>query len=206
MMADAPGADAEEPSGAASDLGSQQRFSASAPPRSAREIVWSVVCVLFFRWAPNRFAGWRRGLLRCFGADVAERCFVDRSVVVRCPWNLTLDSDSVVHHNVVLDCMGPITLGRGSRISQFSHLCTRTHDYRDASMKVLSRPIVIEEFVWVAADAYVGPGVTIGARTIVGARSSVIRDLPPDVTAVGEPARPLRSRRPDGRDGDAPGN
>lgn len=197
MNSDAPTARPEGPADPVSEGRSRQLFNAHNPSRTLREVAWSIICGIFFRWSPNRFGGWRRWLLRCFGARVAAASFVDRSVVVRCPWNLTLGNECVVHHNVILDCMGPIVLGHGSRISQYSHLCTRTHDYREATMQVLSRSIVLGEFVWIAADAYVGPGVTIGARTIVGARSSVLRDLPAAVTAVGEPARPIRSRRSD---------
>jgi len=173
----------------------RQIFTTGTALRPVREVVWTWACGLFFLWVPNRFIGWRRWLLRRFGASISATAFIDRTVLIRCPWNLTMDSGAVVHHGVILDCMGSIALGRGSRISQYSHLCTRTHDYGDQAMRVLSKPIVVNEFVWVAADAYVGPGVTIGERTIVGARSSVLRDLPPGVTAVGEPARPIGSQK-----------
>ena len=173
----------------------RQTFNENVPSRSLREVLWALVSGTLFRWVPNRFIGWRRWILRRFGARIDGTAFVDRSVVIRFPWNLVIGPATVIHHNVVLDCMGAVSLGCGSRNSQYSHLCTRTHDYRDQKMQVLSKPIVVDDFVWVAADAYVGPGVTIGSRTIVGARSSVLRNLPPDVTAVGEPARPIRSRR-----------
>ena len=194
MSADAPNLPPAEPGGAAAGNPPRQIFNDHAPPRSFREVLWTLVSSTVFRWVPNRFVGWRRWLLRRFGARIDGTCFVDRTVVVRCPWNLAVGSATVVHHNVILDCMGSVALGSGSRISQYSHLCTRTHDYRDQAMHVLSQPIVVDDFVWIAADAYVGPGVTIGPRTIVGARSSVLGDLPPDVTAVGEPARAIRSR------------
>lgn len=197
MNSDVPTARPEGPVDPVSEGTSRQLFNSHASSRTLREVAWAIIYVICFRWVPNRFGGWRRWLLRCFGARIAATSFVDRSVVVRCPWNLTLGNECVVHHNVILDCMGPIVLGNGSRISQYSHLCTRTHDYREVNMPVLSRAIVLGEFVWIAADAYVGPGVTIGDCTIVGARSSVLRDLPAAVTAVGEPARPIRSRRPE---------
>jgi putative colanic acid biosynthesis acetyltransferase WcaF len=48
--------------------------------------------------------------------------------------------------------------------------------------------------VWVAADAFVGPGVTIGSRSVLGARSSAFGDLPADVVAVGNPAKVIKRR------------
>jgi putative colanic acid biosynthesis acetyltransferase WcaF len=55
-------------------------------------------------------------------------------------------------------------------------------------------PITIGSGVWVAADVFVGPGVTIGDDTVVGARSSVLTDLPAWKICVGTPAKPVRDR------------
>lgn len=55
-------------------------------------------------------------------------------------------------------------------------------------------PIVIEDDVWIGAGATVLKGVTIGARTIVGAGSVVTRSLPPDSIAAGNPCRVIRKR------------
>jgi putative colanic acid biosynthesis acetyltransferase WcaF len=48
--------------------------------------------------------------------------------------------------------------------------------------------------VWLAADVFVGPGVTVGTGAVVGARSNVFTDLPPWKVCVGSPAKPVKDR------------
>ena len=57
------------------------------------------------------------------------------------------------------------------------------------------KPIVIGRWCWIAADVFIAPGVSIGDGTVVGARSSVFKDLPGWVVAAGSPAKPVRERR-----------
>jgi acetyltransferase-like isoleucine patch superfamily enzyme len=77
-----------------------------------------------------------------------------------------------------------------------------THDYTRPEPPLLRSPITIGSGVWVCADAFMGPGVTIGDDSVVGARAVVVRDAPPGVVAAGNPARVTR-RRPAPREGAA---
>ena len=119
---------------------------------------------------------------------------IRETVHVEIPWNLSVGEHSAVGDHAILYCLGPVTIGRYVTISQYAHLCAGTHDTRDRAMTLLRPPITIGDDAWIATDAFVGPGVTIGARTILGARSSAFKDLPPDVVAVGNPARAIKSR------------
>jgi putative colanic acid biosynthesis acetyltransferase WcaF len=58
----------------------------------------------------------------------------------------------------------------------------------------MAQPIVIKDQVWLCADVFVGPGVTIGQGAVVGARSSVFTDLPAWKICLGSPAKPYRDR------------
>jgi putative colanic acid biosynthesis acetyltransferase WcaF len=79
-------------------------------------------------------------------------------------------------------------------VSQSSYLCGGTHDFERPNLPLITAPIVIEDQVWIAADVFVGPGVTIGQGAVVGARSSVFGDLPPWKVCVGSPAKPIKDR------------
>jgi len=79
-------------------------------------------------------------------------------------------------------------------ISQYAHICAGSHDTTNREFTLLRPPITLGDDVWIATDAYVGPNVTIGDRTILGARSSAFSSLPADVVAVGSPAKPIRPR------------
>lgn len=155
---------------------------------------WYVVRALLFRWSPPPLAWWRRSLLRLFGARVHPTAYVAPSARVDFPWNLRLGSKVRIQHGVILNCMGAIEIGEGTLVSQYAHLCAGTHEYQDSSMRILRRPITIGRDVWIAADAFVGPGVTLGDRCLLAARSSAFEDLPADQVCIGEPARPRHVR------------
>jgi len=53
----------------------------------------------------------------------------------------------------------------------------------------MTGPVIIGENAWVAAEAYIGPGVTLGAGAVAGARAVVVRDVPAGAVVVGNPAR-----------------
>jgi len=56
--------------------------------------------------------------------------------------------------------------------------------------------VTVGDNAWIGGDAILCPGVTVGANTVVGAGSLVVRDLPPGVVAVGNPCRVIRSLVP----------
>lgn len=157
--------------------------------------VWAVARRLLFAWTPYQLNCWRCWLLRLFGASVGPATFIHSKVIVHYPWNLTVGPRCCIHHGVILDCLAPITVGADVRISQYAHLSAATHDYTRRDMRIEGRPIVIGDGVWLAADAFVAAGVTIGPGTIVGARSGVFDDLPENVVAVGSAARVVRKRK-----------
>lgn len=157
-------------------------------------VLWSMVECTLFRCSPRNAYGWRRFLLKAFGARLASHVLIRPTVRIEVPWHLTIGEHSAVGDFAILYCLGPITLGKYVTISQYAHLCAGTHETRTRAMTLLRPPITIGDDVWIAADAFVGPGVTIGDRTILGARSSAFSDLPPDVVAVGNPAKPVKPR------------
>ncbi|MEE8482886.1 MAG: hypothetical protein V3S12_05985 [Acidiferrobacterales bacterium] len=106
-----------------------------------------------------------------------------------------MHENACVGDDVDVYCVTTITIGANTTISQYSYLCGATHDYEDVQHPLIPKPITIENRCWIAADVFVGPGVTIGQGTVVGARSSVFHDLPPGVIAVGTPAKPIRDRK-----------
>jgi putative colanic acid biosynthesis acetyltransferase WcaF len=140
--------------------------------------------------------GFRARLLRLFGAHVPAptEVVIFPSVRIVFPWKLTLERRAMVGPGVVLYNLAPITIRYGANISQNCHLCAGTHDFSRWSMPLVAKPIVIDENAWLAADVFVGPGVTVGALSVVGARSVVVHDLPARKICVGHPCRPVKDR------------
>jgi putative colanic acid biosynthesis acetyltransferase WcaF len=158
--------------------------------------IWALVQATLFRWSPRPLHGFRARLLKLFGAEIAEagRVVIFPSARITFPWKLTLAPRAMVGPGVTLYNLAPITLQRGANISQNCHLCAGTHDFMRWSMPLVTRPIVIGENAWLGADVFVGPGVTIGELCVVGARSVVVRDLPPRKICAGNPCRAIKDR------------
>jgi len=163
-----------------------------------RAWLWAAVQATLFRWSPRTWHWWRAWLLQRFGADIPApgQVVVFPTVRVYFPWKLTLAPRAMVGRHVNLYNLARISLGYGANLSQYCHLCAGTHDYTRWSMPLLARPIVIGDNAWLGADVFVGPGVTIGELCVVGARSVVVKDLPPRTVCAGHPCRPLKERPP----------
>lgn len=169
-------------------------FDARTPAISAKDVLWEVLGRRLFRLSFHNWYGVRRGLLRMFGASVGTGAKVRPTVRIRHPGNLTIGRDAAVGDCALLTCVAPISLGVRSTVSQHAHLCSGSHDCSKRGLSLVSRPIRVGDDAWVATDVFVFPGVTIGARCVVGARSTVRRDLPAGMICAGEDARPVWPR------------
>ena len=138
--------------------------------------------------------GWRRFLLRLFGAKIGKKVIIRPSATITYPWKVTIGDYSWIGDDVVLYSLGEIEIGNNVVISQKSYLCAASHDYTKEDFPIWAKKITIEDECWLATDVYVAPGITIGKGTVVGARSNVFKDLPPGKVCVGSPARPIKDR------------
>ena len=155
---------------------------------------WAVAYRLLFRPSPRLLVGWRRFLLRCFGARVGTGAKIMPSVRIWAPWNLDVGEEACLSHDVDCYCVDRIVLGPHATVSQYTHLCAATHDIADPCMRLVTAPIVIGAGAWVCAGVFVGPGVTIGHGAVAGARSVVLRDVAPWTVVAGNPARFIKTR------------
>jgi len=177
------------------------RMPANFRGRSALMVqLWWLVQATLFHGSPQALYGFRRWLLRCFGAEIGKGVLLRPSVTVTYPWKVRIGDHSWIGDDAVLYSLGPIRIGRSAVVSQRSYICAATHDPSSVAFDILSRGVIIEDEAWVATDVYVGPGVTIGRGSVVGARSSVFSNLPPMMVCVGSPARPVRPRNAGGGD------
>ena len=157
-------------------------------------VLWAVVWCLLFRPSPKIMLGWRRMLLRLFGARIGKGAKIMPSAKIWAPWNLTMGDEACLSHDVDCYCAAPVTIGAHATVSQYSFLCTATHDVEDPHMRLVTAPIVVGDGAWVAADVFVAPGITIGEGAVVGVRSNVFKDLDPWKIYAGTPARFIRDR------------
>lgn len=156
--------------------------------------IWNAVWLLLYRPSPRPLHAWRCWLLRLFGAKIGRGAHPYPSARIWAPWNLVMGDHSCLSHFVDCYCVDKVTLGHHATVSQYSHLCTASHDYNKADMPLLTAPIVISDFAWITADVFVGPGVAVGQGAVVAARSTVTRDVAPWNVVAGAPAKFVRLR------------
>lgn len=157
-------------------------------------LVWNITRKVVTCLFSNHYGGIKRCLLRMFGAEVDPTALVYSSAQIYYPANLVMKSHSVMGPHVDCYNVAKITIGRNATVSQKSYLCTASHDISDPKRRLIISPITICDKAWVAADAFVGMGVTVGEGAVVGARASVFKDVAAWTVVGGNPAKFIKNR------------
>jgi putative colanic acid biosynthesis acetyltransferase WcaF len=133
-------------------------------------------------------------VLRIFGAHIGFRVQIHPTARIAIPWNLCIGNNSSIGDNATIYNLGRVTIGQDASVSQNAHICAGSHNFNKPDLPLTKPPIAIEEGAWICADAFVGPGVTIGAFSIVGARGVVVHDVAPNQIVAGNPAKFIKMR------------
>ena len=164
-------------------------------PHRCKRIIWFFVNVtLFSMFFLYQMKFLRNLLLRIFGAKLTLGVMVYPSCRIFAPWNLSIGKYSCIGPNTTIYNKAPIVIGENCVISQGAYLCTASHDISKKSHDLITKPIIIKNRAWVAAEAFIGPGVTIGEGAVVGARAAVFKDVEPWTVVGGNPAKVIKKR------------
>jgi putative colanic acid biosynthesis acetyltransferase WcaF len=157
-------------------------------------LLWWLVQAIVFPITPHNFHAPRIAVLRLFGAKIGRGVMIRPTARFTYPWKVAIGEYSWIGDDVVLYSLDQIQIGAHCVISQKSYLCTGSHDIHDPAFGLQTAPIQVGQGVWVAADCFVAPGVTIGANAVIGARSSVFRSMPEQQVCWGNPCKPRYQR------------
>ena len=160
----------------------------------ALRAVWTMAWFVLCRFTPPQLHGWRRLVLRVFGASVAQGARIHASAMVWLPANLELGENCLIGPRVRLYNQGRISIGAGAVVSQGAHICASSHDLRDPHFQLVLRPVRIAAECWIAAEAFVGPGVTMHERAVLAARGALFGDAQADTVYRGNPAIAIKPR------------
>lgn len=161
----------------------------------AMRAIWNITWFCLVRPFPRKVANrWTILLLKMFGAKVAYTATVYSKAKIFMPWNLVMEDYALIGPGVDCYNAAPVILRRNASVSQYSYLCTASHDVSSPNFILFSKAIEIGERAWVAADAFIGPGVTIGEGAVVGARAAVFKDVEPWTVVGGNPAKFIKKR------------
>jgi len=158
-------------------------------------LAWQICWAVFCAWTPKPFNRWRIAWLKLFGGKVVGRPFIHQRARIQMPQNLTLHDRACLGDGANAYSLGPIEVGKGATVAQEAYLCAGTHDFADRHTPLMTAPIVIGPYAFVAARAFVLPGVTIGEGAVLGAMSLATADLSPWTIYAGTPAKPIKQRK-----------
>lgn len=158
--------------------------------RSAITIqVWWIVQATLFAWSPQFLYGWRRYLLRLFGAKIGRKVILRPTVRITYPWKVEIGDYSQIGDRTELYSLSNILIGKNVVVSQDSYICTGGHYPDRLDFKIYADEIIIEDEVWLAAQCFVMPGVVIGRGSFCKVRSLITRNVPCGMILAGAPAR-----------------
>ena len=157
-------------------------------------LLWDSCWAVFCRWTPKPCNRWRLLWLRLFGAKIHGLPFVHQRARIQIPWNLTMHDRASLGDRTNVYSLGEIEIGARAIVAQEVYLCGGTHDLSDPNLPLQVAKITIGEDAFVAARAFIMPGIAVGARAVVGACSVVTKDVPPSVIVAGNPAAQIKMR------------
>lgn len=150
---------------------------------------WGVCEMVLWKPSPSWAWGFRRLLLRMFGAKVGQRVQIHPSAKVIIPWHIDLGDDVIVHERAIVYALGQISIGEASEIGPLVHLCAGTHDFSDPAFTLLREPITIGKRCVLCAASFVAPNVTLADETVLMPRSAIYTNSQPKTCYLGNPAK-----------------
>ena len=164
-------------------------------PHYSKRILWHIINKTLFRIIIGYKSRYLRNIiLRLFGAKIPLYSMIYSSCDIFAPWNLEVGKHSCIGPNTRIYNKDRIIIGDHCVISQNSYLCTASHDIYDVNHTLVTAPIIIKNRAWIASDAYINMGVTIGEGAVVGARAAVFKDVAPWTVVGGNPAKYIKDR------------
>ena len=158
-------------------------------------MLWTIVWTLLARPLPRSIGcGWKRFLLRLFGAKIDSTAVIYSSAKVYYPANLVMERNTCLASDVNCYNVNLVVIKKYATVSQGAYLCPGSHDITNSLNPMISAPIIIGERAWIAVDAFIGMGVTIGQGAVVGARAAVFKDVEPWTVVGGNPAKFIKKR------------
>lgn len=160
-----------------------------------KRYIWNICWALLARPFPkSTMNSWKVFILKSFGAKIGKNSYVYSSAKIFMPWNLIMGEHSCIGSGVDCYNAAPIIIKNYVIVSQRAYLCTASHNISSQKHEQTQKAIIIEDKAWVAAEAFIGPGVTIGEGGVVGARGVVFKNVLPWTVVGGNPAKLLKKR------------
>ncbi len=131
---------------------------------------------------------------RLLGFEIGQGSFILMETWFDARKQLKLGNNSVINQKCRIDTRGGVTIGQNVSISAEVCILTADHDLHCSQFTGRSRPVTIEDYVFIGTRAMILPGVTLGKGSAVAAGAIVTRDVPAFTIVAGVPAKPISTR------------
>jgi len=159
-----------------------------------KEGLWLITSLLLFRLCPFSFSALKRAVLRVFGAKIGVNVTIKPRVNITFPWKLAVGSHVWLGEECWLLNLERVVIGNHVCISQRAVLCTGSHNYKQATFDLITRPITLEDGAWAGAGSWIGPGVTLGSHAVLTMGSVATQNLAANGIYRGNPAVLVKPR------------
>ena len=157
--------------------------------------IWEITWALTISWLPKgTMKAWSRFIYRSFGAQLHRYSSIHPSAHIYMPWNLKMGPYSVIASGAHVLNAAPFIMGKNCVVSERAYICCASHNITSNAHEQINAPIVMGDRSWVAAEAFVMMGVTIGEGAVVGARAAVFKDVEPWTVVGGNPSKVIKKR------------
>jgi len=157
-------------------------------------LVWYVVNYFVFNSAIPWPYKLKSGLLRLFGSTVGSNVVIKTRVRIKNPWRLIIGDNCWLGEDVWIDNLDEVFIGANVCISQGALLLTGNHDYTVSDFPYRLGKIILEDGVWIGAQAVVCPGVTCKSHSILTVQSVARQQLQAWGIYSGNPASLIKLR------------
>ena len=158
------------------------------------QTIWYFINVLFVRCSWNPFMGIKVFLLRLFGAKIGKGLVIKNNVIIKFPWKLTIGDNVWLGENCWIDNLDDVIIGNNVCISQGALLITGNHDYTKSHFPYRNAPIIVEDGVWIGANAVVSAGVIVTSHSVLSVGTVVTKDTDPYMIYKGNPCVKVKKR------------
>lgn len=176
------------------DLSKYDNSEYTTGSRYVKRILWYLFNAVFFLNPFFPFSGIKVTILRMFGAKAGKGIVIKPRVNIKYPWRLSIGNFVWIGENVWIDNLNHVNIGDNCCLSQGAMLLCGSHNYKKATFDLITKPIQLDEGVWIGANAVVCPGVHCQSHAVLTVQSVATSDLAPFSIYQGNPAVKTKNR------------
>jgi putative colanic acid biosynthesis acetyltransferase WcaF len=164
------------------------------PGNSFKRFIWHYVNLFFFKSGLFPVYGLKVFLLKLFGANIGKNVSIKPYVNIKYPWFLTIGNNVWIGEDVWIDNLATVKIGNDVCISQGALLLTGSHNYSSTNFGLITKPIILENGVWICAKSIICAGVTCHNHSLITAGTIVTGNCDGYGIYKGNPAIKIKIR------------